>query len=64
MKFQITFKDPDGVYESLIAADFDFNNLPEDVENCIEKYILFREYIIIEFDTKRGTAKVIWKDIQ
>ncbi len=56
MKFQITFKDPDGFYESI-------KDLPEDqreeAEQFAAEYTRYSEYLTVEFDTEAGTATVL-----
>ena len=73
MKFTITFKDPDGVYDSLRDAvigsmeeglsDEETNLLYEHrcekLSDFIEDWVEFDEYITIEFDTGAGTATVV-----
>ena len=59
MKLRIMFKDPDGVYDSLEEAGLDPNELPEDVEKVVKKFIEFSEYIYIDFDIANGTAEVV-----
>lgn len=59
MKFRITFKDPDGVYDSLDDAGINMNEMPEDVEYMINKFLWCREYVTIEFDTDEETARVV-----
>jgi hypothetical protein len=58
-KIRITFKSPDGVSDSLEDAGYDQNDLPEDVENVVEKFIKWSEYVTIELDPETGTAVVI-----
>lgn len=55
MKFSLTFKTPDVI-----------DQLPEmtedeqmEVENLLEKFLTWKEYIHVEFDTVNGTAKVV-----
>jgi len=74
MKFRITFKDPDGVYESLEnAADVRISQLGgltdkeqemlkdstiETFEEDIKPWVDCSEYVTIEFDTDANTATV------
>ncbi len=59
MKFQITLKDPDGVWSSLEEAFGDANNLPPDAEAVIDEFIEYNEYVTIELDTETGEARVV-----
>lgn len=61
MKFTITMKDPDGVYDSMKDAGYDLDDLPEDVQTLIDKYVEFGEYMNIEFDIIEQTARVVPK---
>jgi len=61
MKLCITFKDPDGVSDSLEDAGLDQNDLPEDVRKIMDKYIAYDEYLTVEFDLATGTAEVLPK---
>ena len=58
MKFEITFKDPDGVYESL-RDWFGENEVPGKAHAVMDKYIQHEEYITIEFESDNQTAKVL-----
>ena len=74
MKFQITLKDPDGfsnsirqaVEESLAKLPLEGEELESAielrtkvVEDFLEKWVNYGEYITIEFDKKSGTATVL-----
>lgn len=59
MKLRITFKDPDGVYDSLEDAGLDPNELPEDVEKVVKRFIDYGEYVYIDIDIANGTAEVV-----
>jgi hypothetical protein len=59
MKFRITMKDPDGVYDSLKDSGYDLDDLPEDVQTLIDKYVEFGEYMNIEFDIMEQNARVV-----
>jgi hypothetical protein len=75
MKFLVTFKDPDGVYESLEQAAGDSVAAIEDPEeqealkevraakmrDFMEKWVEYEEYVTIEFDTVAKTAVVVPK---
>jgi hypothetical protein len=58
MKFKITFKDPDGVWDSLQDAKLDLNDLPPEVQSVFDKFIDCSEYVTVEFDTETKTARV------
>lgn len=73
MKFKVTMKDPDGVFDSVrYAAWLDVQplGLPEDeaeilakereekINKLLSKWFSFLEYITIEIDTDTGTATV------
>ena len=53
MIIEITLKDPDGVYESLLALDESTR------EEIIQTYFMFGEYCDIEIDTETMQAKVL-----
>lgn len=73
MKINITFKDPDGVYDSIREAVLD--SLPEDisadeaeelkesrtekVNRDLKKWLQYGECCRIEIDTEAGTAIVL-----
>lgn len=59
MKIQMTFKSPDVVYNSLRDAGIDPNEPPIEVEDLLETFIKYDEYVTIEFDTEQGTATVV-----
>jgi hypothetical protein len=74
MKFTITFKDPDGVYESLDAAAKESVNdkslLPAErkalvaarrvtLDAAIKPWVEYGEYLNVEIDTAAGTATVL-----
>lgn len=64
MKFQLTFKTPD-VLNQLSEIDFQLDLSPEydsQVKECkkfVSEYLLYNEYITIEFDTEAKTATVL-----
>ena len=74
MKFQITFKDPDGVYDGIGEAVGRYGH-PLDLsrDECdaldevrrgklgaaIARWVSFSEYVTIEFDTDADTAIVV-----
>lgn len=75
MKLKITFKDPDGVYDSVHdAVEEEVNKIAdldedekeslvearsEKVKQLLKKWITHEEYVTIEFDTDEGTAIVL-----
>jgi len=75
MKFKITMKDPDGVYESIKdAADASLANVEglsghernELIENRVEqigesigKWFEYKEYLTVEIDTDKQTCVVV-----
>lgn len=75
MKFKVTFKDPDGVYESLDEAaeglardvvgvdDEERGEIAESrrekIKDFTERWIEYGEYLTVEFDTDEGTATVV-----
>jgi len=73
MIFTVTFKTPDCVQDSVtevaIQETFNIENTDdrEDKQNEIirelkkftEKWVRYGEYIIVEFDTEKGTCKVL-----
>lgn len=75
MRFTITFKDPDGVYDSIRSAAYDSVNDIEGLDDeekeslvidrhevlsdFASKWIGWSEYITIELDTDAKTARVV-----
>lgn len=68
MKIQITFKDPDGVYEAIQekaesqlvnAEDEIIEKRMQSIQKQLESWIKYNEYITVEFDTEAKTATVI-----
>ena len=75
MKIKITMKDPDGVYDSVRAAAIDSaNNVPglsdderdaltesrhAEIEQKLKPWLIYGEYITIEFDLDNQTATVV-----
>jgi hypothetical protein len=73
MKFQISFKDPDGVSDSIQEAIN--NDLPKDldenefeeltesrkmlIEESTKRWIKWGEYVTIEIDTEKNTCVVV-----
>jgi hypothetical protein len=59
MIFRITFKDPDGVDDS-VAEAADKHGVPEeDIREHIRPWVEFSEYVTIEIDTVARTATVL-----
>ncbi len=74
MKLRITFKDPDGVSnsikEAVLASVADMDDADTDekeaiveirtekVQTALEKWLSWNEYVTILFDTDTGTAVV------
>ena len=59
MKFTVTFKDPDCTVAGT-GKDIDYvDQLPDKARWLTEEFLEFREYVTIEFDTKKGTATVV-----
>ena len=56
MKFRITFKDPDAVHYAL--EDISMENHKQ-CQRAAEKFFEYGEYVVIEIDTVKGTAKVL-----
>ena len=75
MKIRVTLKDPDGFYDCVKDAvkeevdkiegldDDEKEELVEsrleDTWDELEKWVSYKEYVTIEFDTKEGTARVL-----
>ncbi len=76
MKFQITFKDPDGFADGLDeAVDASLNDVRdqlsedeldevresrrEEMVEAVQRFVEYEEYLTVEFDTDKGTAKVV-----
>lgn len=73
MKFTVTMKDPDGVYDSVRDAIDD--NLPsgldedelehlaqerkEELSELMKKWFRYGEYLSVEIDTEKGTCTVL-----
>lgn len=58
MKFTITMKDPDGVYDSMKDAGYDLDDLPSEVDAIVKKYFQFKEVITLELDISAGNIRV------
>jgi hypothetical protein len=74
MKFRITLKDPDGVFDGIDAAatesvaELDLPHEERDIlrahrqktlDAFVNRWVEFGEYIDIEFDTEANTATVV-----
>jgi len=59
MKFRIYLKDPDGFYQSV--ADVAGNDPDKErfLYEFMSRWVSFKEYVTIEFDTDAGTAAVV-----
>lgn len=62
MKIKFYLRDPDGIWDSLIDAGLDPNDLDDDIYDTISKYIEYMEDICIEIDFESGKAKVVPKE--
>lgn len=73
MKFSITFKDPDGVYDSIreqaeesmrsldLSSDEFYEVREKRAERMLEfasRWLEYSEYVTVEFDTEANTATV------
>lgn len=54
MTFQITMKDPDYAGNELSRGASNFKQ-----SKVLAKFLEWNEYITVEFDTEKGTARVI-----
>lgn len=74
MKFRVTVKSPDGVYESIREAaeesveplgldkeeaEYLCEKRQESLSEFAAKWVKYGEYITVEFDTEAGTATVV-----
>lgn len=73
MKVKITFKDPDGAIDGVRDAvqeslpdgldDDEYEKLlesrTEDTFDKLKQWLLWKEYLTVEFDTEAGTAVVV-----
>jgi hypothetical protein len=74
MKFKITLKDPDGVYDSIEDAvegslfnlELDENEKAavkdtrlENINDIVSQWIEYREYLTVEIDTEARTCVVV-----
>lgn len=55
MKFQLTFKTPDAMDQLNLETE----EQKHDITVFLEKWVKWGELVTIEFDSVRGTAKVI-----
>ena len=60
MKIQVGFKNPDAVNDAL--EDQDLIEQGEEIKNKLQKWLRWGEYVDIEFDLTKGTAKVLLND--
>ena len=59
MKFCITMKDPDGVYDSLQEAATEHGVERSELEDIIKLWFQYSEYLTVEIDTDAGTCTVV-----
>lgn len=73
MKIRVTLKDPDGFDEGVVnavrehllangvhrATDDQKQEVEDDINDFLQKWVTFREYVTLEFDTDTGTATVM-----
>lgn len=78
MKIRVTVKDPDGFYDCVKDAVKDevdkiegisddekeelVESRLEDAWDALEKWVTYKEYVTLEFDTDAGTARVLGED--
>ena len=60
MKIQVGFKNPDAVNDAL--EDQDLTEQREEIKKKLQKWLRWGEYVDIEFDLDKGTAKVLLND--
>lgn len=59
MKIRLTFKSPDSVWHGLKDTGIDPNEIPDDIEEVLSKWVRYQEYVTIELDSETGEAVVI-----
>ena len=59
MKILITFKDPQAIEVALGVVGIDADCPPADVQETIEKFFEYEEFVDIEIDTVKKTARVL-----
>lgn len=64
MKLRMTFKDPDHAMQFVDgtpaeADEFDGVNVPRVARALVRKFVVWDEYVTIEYDTLAGTARVV-----
>ena len=59
MKIRLTMKSPDVAYYGLQDAGIDPNEVPDDIQDALDKWVRYGEYVTIEIDTETGEAIVI-----
>jgi len=59
MKFQVTFKDPNGADWDIRQAIKEAGEQSEEVEGLIQMFIRGGEYLTVEFDTETSTCIVV-----
>ena len=60
MKFQLTLKDPDGIYEGLInpMEQMDNEDLRNEMLTVLKTWFMYDEYITLEIDTELNTIQM------
>jgi len=59
MKFVVTFKDPDSLYDEIDDNTNDKVEAANAKKYCVAKWFKYGEYVSIEIDTEEGTARVL-----
>jgi hypothetical protein len=60
MKIQVTFKSPDAV--DFAIEDQNLEEHRDEIEKKLKKFVRWGEYIDVEFDLDKMTAKVLLAD--
>jgi len=62
MKIDITFKDPDAVWEALLENDIDPNSeYGEKIQKRLAKWFTYGEYVTLDYDTETDSMKILEK---
>ena len=59
MVVTITLKDPDGFYESFKNHGLDIDDLTAQQQAALNKFVRYKEYLVIELDLANGTARIV-----